>query len=48
MGTNEFYYIDWVSITRDEAHERIETSKWVVTAEAKTKAECKEALGVSE
>ena len=48
MATNEFYYDDGVSITRDEAHELTDTSKLVVADVSKTKAQCKEALGVSE
>ena len=48
MATNEFYYDDGVSITRDEAHELTDTSKLVVADVSKTKAECTEALGVSE
>ena len=44
MATNEFYYNDGVSITRDEAHELDDTSKLVVADEAKTKAQCTEAL----
>ena len=48
MATNEFYYDDGISITRDEAHELTDTSKLVVADEEKTKEECDEALGVSE
>ena len=48
MGTNEFYYDDGVSITRDEAHELTDTSKLVVADVSKTKAECTAALGLGD
>lgn len=48
MATNEFYYNDGVSISRDEAHSLSDTSKLVVADVSKTKAQCTEALGVKE
>ena len=44
MATNEFYYDDGVSITRDKAHELTDTSKLVVADKSLTKAQCTEAL----
>ena len=44
MATNEFYYNDGVSITRDEAHALKDKSKLVVADESKTKTQCTEAL----
>ena len=48
MWTNEFYYNDGVSITREEAHELTDTSKLVVADVSKTKAQCTAALGLGE
>ena len=36
MTTNEFYYNDGKTITRDEAHELKDKSKLVVSDESKT------------
>ena len=44
MENKEYYYNDRVRISREEAHEINETSKLVVADEAKTKAQCTEAL----
>lgn len=48
MTTNEFYYNDGETITREEAHALTDRSKLVVSDNSKTKTECKVVLGGSQ
>jgi len=48
MATNQYYYQDGISISKEEAHANKDKSKLVVADKAKTKAQCTAALGVSE